>query len=173
MPQVHLSTCGEGKSFPNADYFSDFFNLPRNLSPARFLELALLCMLWIYTFFHTPPGIHRPEGKKISLPFTQLHRRCASALGAGGVTDPGRHPIHCAHKLPGPSEQVTDNSSTAQPPAAHLTLHTPQWYHITLHHSRGNICKAMQGSWDESFLRLKLFTLGRMRWCGGHATHRI
>lgn len=147
-----------GKVFSKHRLFQWFFNLPRNRSPARFLELALLCVLWIDTIFHTPPGVHRPKGKK-SLPFTQPHWRCASARGAWGVSDPGRHPIHCAHKLPGASEQVTDNSSTAQAPAAHPTLHTPQWYHTSLHHNSDNVCKAMQGSWDESLLRLKLFTL--------------
>lgn len=62
------------ESLFQAQTIAVIFNLPRNHSPAHFLELALLCVLWISTIFHTPPGIHRPEGNK-SLPFTQPQRR--------------------------------------------------------------------------------------------------
>lgn len=65
-----------GKVFSKHRLFQWFFNLPRNRSPARFLELALLCVLWIDTIFHTPPGVHRPKGKKITAFYTASLEMC-------------------------------------------------------------------------------------------------
>lgn len=55
--------------------------------------------------------------------------------------------------------------TAALPSLLQLTLNTLA--------SSDNVCKALQGSRDESLLRLKIFTLRRMRWRGGHSTQRI
>lgn len=133
---MHLSTLGEGTSFPNTDYFSDF-------QPAQRPQLCTfpgtvhyrVCSEFTHssTIFHTPPGIHRAQVKEITA-FTQPHRRCASALGALGVTDPGKHPIHWSCTAGRRQEQHCPASCSS------LTLNTPA--------KSDNGCKAVQGSWD-------------------------
>lgn len=146
---------------------SVIFNLPRNSSPAHFLELELLCVLWIYTFLHNFSHTSRdPQtpGKKITAFYTASQEMCFCPRCIGG-----HWPRKASHSLCTPTAwsfpEWNSNSSTAQAPAAPPTLNTAA--------KSDNVCKAAQGSWDESLLRLQLFTLRRMRWHGVHTIHRI
>lgn len=75
--QVHLSTCGVLENLFQTRTVSVVFNLPRNCSPAHFL--ALLCVLWIYTFLHNFSHASRdPQtpGKKITAFYTASYETC-------------------------------------------------------------------------------------------------
>ena len=78
---------------------SVIFNLPGNSSPTHFLKVALLSVLWIYTFLcnfsHTSRDPQTP-GKKI-IAFYTAHMRRVSTLGALGVTETVRLPVRPAY----------------------------------------------------------------------------
>lgn len=75
------------------------FSLPGKCSPTHFLKVALLPVLWIYTFlcnFSHTSGDPQTPGKKLTAFYTG-HMRYVSTLGTLGVTEIGRLLIHNAY----------------------------------------------------------------------------
>lgn len=69
--------------------FQWFFSLPGNRSPTHLLEVALLPVLWIYTFlfnFLPTSSDLQISGKKITTLYA-VHMKHVSILGALGVTE--------------------------------------------------------------------------------------